>query len=472
MSVPPEPTRGPPVPLATDATHSTLLLVAVMAGTLFNLFHPHPGALALVGVAGLWFLLRERWRLPPSIKRVSLALGIITVVLLPFTPDPAQTLGKGVAIGGLMVSLISSVTLMARAALNSPKTDVVARYLLSSGIRSRYLLMSLACQLFGGLLGLAGVSMLMEMSSKGQVQVDEDRLAMVAAITRSLAAATLWSPMFSNLTILLAIYPGIQWTTALPLCLALAACSITLGATLDWWRLRRRDLPERIPLPRGPLLRALIPMVLAMAAFLTFMIFAAGVLGVAVVACIVLLIPLVVLGLHTLQSQGPGRFAQARAKLRADYLKLPSLAGEATLFMAAGCGGTVIASVIPQSWTSAFGSVLAVSPYLACLALMAIVIALAFLAVHPVLSVVLVGTALPPAMVGLPPIIHMATILVAWGLSSYATPFSMIALMANRYFGYPVTTVTVHLNRVFAPAYLALSTLILGSIALVQRGPT
>ena len=40
----------------------------------------------------------------------------------------------------------------------------------------------------------------------------------------------------------------------------------------------------------------------------------------------------------------------------------------------------------------------------------------------------------------------MATILVAWGLSSYATPFSMIALMANRYFGYPVTTVTVQIK--------------------------
>ncbi len=448
---------------------STLLLVAVMAGTLFNLFHPHPGAVALVGVAALTFLWRERWRIPPGIRRVTVVLGAVTVLLLPFASSPGQSLNKGVAIGGLMVSIIGSVTLMARAALNSPKTDVVARYLLSTGMRSRYVLLSLACQLFGGLLGLAGVSMLMEMASKGEVQAEEDRLAMVAAITRGLASATLWSPMFSNLTILLVMYPGLRWTLALPMCLALAGGSILLGTVMDLWRQRGRVLPPRQPLPRGPLLRALLPMMAAMAGFLALVISLAHALGVAVVASIVLLIPLAALLLHALQSQGPGRLKQGRAKLREDYLKLPALAGEVALFMAAGCGGTVIASVIPQAWTTAIGSVLAYSPFLACLALMAFIIGLAFLAVHPVLSVVLVGTAFPPAMVGLPPALHMAAILVAWGISSYATPFSMIALMANRYFGYPVATVTMKTNRVFAPVYVGLATLFLGTLALLAR---
>ncbi|RZL07837.1 MAG: hypothetical protein EOP40_14875, partial [Rubrivivax sp.] len=211
----------PPEPSAT----STLLLVAMMVGTLFNLFHPHPGAVALVGVAAAVFLVRERHRLPPSIRRVTLALGAITLLLLPFAASPGQSLSKGVAIGGLMASIISSVTLMARAALAAPQTGVVARHLLATGMRSRYLVVSLACQLFGGLMGLAGVSMLMDMASKGEVLVEDDRLSMLAAIMRSFAAATLWSPMFSNVTILLALYPGLTWSTVVPLCLAMAACS-------------------------------------------------------------------------------------------------------------------------------------------------------------------------------------------------------------------------------------------------------
>ncbi|MCW5653791.1 hypothetical protein [Hydrogenophaga sp.] len=463
---------GPDAPAAGRATRSAVLLVAVMLGTLVNLFHPHPGAVALVGVAALGFLVRERWRMPPSIRRVTTVLGILTVVLLPLANEPFQSLSRGVAIGGMMISVIASVTLMARAALNSPKTDVVARYLLGSGLRSRYLVLSLACQLFGGLMGMAGVSMLMDMAAKGEVPVDEDRQAMVAALMRSLAAATLWSPMFSNLTILLALYPGLKWTLALPLCLAMAGCAIVLGTLLDLWRQRGRVYPARAPLPRGPLLRALVPMVLAMAGFLALVITFTHTLHVPVVAGLILLIPLVVLGLHTLQSPAPRRLAQATERLREDYLKLPALAGEAALFMAAGCGGTVIASVIPANWISAIGGVLALSPFLACLALMGFILALAMMAVHPVLSVVLVGSAFPPEMVGLPPIIHMATIMVVWGLASYATPFSMMALMASRYFGYPITTVTLRLNRVFAPLYLTLTTLFLGSIALLQRGPT
>ncbi len=446
------------------------MLVAMMAGTLFNLFHPHPGAVALVGVAAAVFLLRERHRLPPSIRRVTLALGAITLLLLPLAAAPGQSLSKGVAIGGLMASIISSVTLMARAALAAPQTGVVARHLLATGLRSRYLVVSLACQLFGGLMGLAGVSMLMDMASKGEVQVEEDRLSMLAAIMRSFAAATLWSPMFSNVTILLALYPGLTWSTVVPLCLAMAACSIVLGSLLEMRRLRHRPLVPPLPMPRAPLFRALLPMLVAMGVFLAAVIALAHALKVAVVAGIVLLIPLAVLVLHALQAQGPARLQQARQRLREDYLKLPALAGEVALFMAAGCGGTVIASVIPVAWTSAIGSVLATSPFLACFALIAIVIGLAFLAVHPVLTVVLVGTALPPAMVGLPVTVHMSVILVAWGVASYATPFSMIALMAHRYSGHSVMAVTVALNRGFAVIYLGLAILFLGTIATVLRG--
>lgn len=461
---------GSPGTEAKRSARSALLLVAMMAGTLFNLFHPHPGAVALVGVAAAVFLLRERWRLPPSIRRVSLALGAITLLLLPFAASPGESLSRGVAIGGLMASIIASVTLMARAALAAPQTGVVASHLLATGMRSRYLLVSLACQLFGGLMGLAGVSMLMDMASKGEVLVEEDRLSMLAAIMRSFAAATMWSPMFSNVTILLALYPGLTWATVVPLCLALAGCSIVLGSLLDMRRLRHRRLASPRPLPRAALYRALVPMLVAMAVFLAAVIALAHALQVAVVAGIVLLIPLAVLVLHALQAEGPARLKQSRQRLREDYQKLPALAGEVALFMAAGCGGTVIASVIPAAWTSAIGTVLATSPFLACFALMAIIIGLAFLAVHPVLSVVLVGTALPPAMVGLPVTVHMAAILVSWGVASYATPFSMIALMAHRYSGYSVTAVTVNLNRGFAVIYLGLAILFLGTIATVVRG--
>ncbi len=446
-----------------------MLLLAMMIGTLFNLFHPHPGAVALVGVSAAAFLVRERARLAPGIRRITLALGAITLLLLPFAASPAQSLGKGIAIGGLMVSLISSVTLMARAALAAPQTGVVAHHLLATGMRSRYLLVSLACQLFGGLMGLAGVSMLMNMASRGEVLVEEDRLSMLAAIMRSFAAATMWSPMFSNVTILLALYPGLSWSTVVPLCLAMAASSILLGTLLEMRRLRHRTLASPLPMPRAPLYRALLPMLLAMAIFLAAVIALAHALQVAVVAGIVLLIPFAVLVLHALQAQGPTRLAQARQRLREDYQKLPALAGEVALFMAAGCGGTVIAGAIPQAWTSAIGAAFATSPYLACLALIAIVIGLAFLAVHPVLTVVLVATALPPAMLDLPVTVHMAAMLVAWGVASYATPFSMIALMVHRYSGYSVTAVTVNLNRGFALIYLGLAILCLGTIATVLR---
>src|SRR5690606_16407950 len=110
-------------------------------------------------------------------------------------------------------------------------------------MRSRYAWFSLASQLFGGLLGMAGVNLLLQMAARDERAPKEDRLAMFSAITRGFSAATLWSPMVSNLTILVALYPGLSWFSIAPLTFSLAVGAVLIGTGLDWWRLRGRGEP-------------------------------------------------------------------------------------------------------------------------------------------------------------------------------------------------------------------------------------
>jgi hypothetical protein len=307
------------------------------------------------------------------------------------------------------------------------------------------------------------------MASRGD-EADAERLPVFAAIMRSFSAATLWSPMFSNVSILLALYPGLSWFTLLPLCMALAASTVVVGLAMDFIRLRHHIDASDAPAGNGgaALLRAVLPMVAAMCGFLALVLLVAWLLHVAVAGAIVMLVPVAALGVNTLQApHGPGRFKHALVELKADYERLPLLAGEVALFMAAGCGGTVIASAIPPEWTHAVAQLVSHSATLACLALMSAVVLLSFMAVHPVLSVVLVATCFPPALVGLPVVPHLLAIMVGWSVSGTVSPFSMLSLMASRYSGASIYAVSVRANHLFALLCMGIAAVALG---IVSRG--
>jgi hypothetical protein len=450
---------------------SVACLPAIGALSLWNMFRPDVYALAAAGLLTLVLMLVERHRLTPSLRRMALVLGTLTVVLLFVSPTPAESLRRGVAIGTLMASLIGSVTLLARAALRSQALRVVTAHLLAQAAPRRYFSFSLACQLFGGMLGLAGVNLLMNMAAQDETALEDDRIAMFVAITRSFSAATLWSPMFSNTAVLVALYPGLTWFALLPLALLLAAATVGIGVGLDRWRLHGRLPAPAAPAPAEPLAPALRAMLVPMSAFLALVIALAGLLHVAVAAAIILLAPLAALSLNLVLAGPGGRWRRGLRKFGADVASLPAMSGEVTLFMVAGCGGTVIASAIPLAWTAAVGAVLSTHALLAVLALMLSVVALATVAVHPVLSAVLIASSFPPALLHLPPLPHLCAILVGWAVAGAFTPFSIVNLMASRYSGVPLATISTRANAVFALLSLALAACALGTLSSLTARP-
>ena len=223
------------------------------------------------------------------------------------------------------------------------------------------------------------------------------------------------------------------------------------------------------PAPAQPLLPTLVPMVAVMAGFLALVIAASVSVQVPIMGCIVVLAPAGAYGLHlALGSARRGWAERARiaaGRFRSDLVRLPIMAGEVMLFLAAGCGGTVIADAIPREWINLVGMVLVGHPYVACLALMMAVVTLASLAVHPVLSTVLIATSLPPAVLGLPGLSHLGSVLVGWCIAATVAPFSMSNIMASRFSGVPVLRLSLRANLLFASVTIFGSALVLGSLA-------
>lgn len=419
------------------------------------------------GAACALFIVLQGKHAALGIRRTSLALALVTAALLPAIDAPLHALERGIRIGGLIASLLVTVNMLSRAALGVPRVRRIMASLYQLPCGQRYLGLGLASQFFGGLLGLAGIAMMMEMAASEETSGTAQKISSFCAISRGYAALSLWSPMYSNMSIVLALYTGTEWIAVLPYALAVSALLIALGAVLE--RIQRtadgrsdeEGVAQQSP---AQLLRSSLPVILAMIGFVAFMVLTSHWLGVPIAAVIIASAPAAAWILNVRRAAGStGRMAEAGRALGRDFLKFQAMAGEVMLFLASGCAGTVMASAIPAAWIAVVAQFLGGSPFLGSLFVSTSIVLLSATAIHPMLGAVLVASSLTPQMLGLPVIAHLCAVLVGWGLAIIVTPFSVISIMASRMSGIPILAISLRANLLFVVLSLSLSALVLGS---------
>lgn len=430
------------------------------------LLRPAASSTVLATVLAIFMLLNVA-HVGPGVLRTSLSLGVISLLLLPRLEQPWQALEQGVRIGGLIASLLVSVNLLSRAAGRVPRVREVLQAIQQSPRRSRYWRLSLSSQFFGGLLGLAGIAMMMETAARHDRDDRREQLSSFCAIARGYSALSLWSPLYSNVSIVLGLYAGASWTGMLPMALGVTVLFIVLGTSMD--RVTRRGQPpaEEEPAYRvRDLWRSGAPLAIAILCFMALLIALSHGLHWPITAVIVAITPLgawlinACLGQHN----SKGLVTGARV-VWADMAGFRGMAGEVMMFLASGCAGTVIANAIPEAWTAQIGTWVAGAPVLACFALSALIVGLCAAAIHPMLCAVIVGTSLDPTTLGLPLPVHLTALLVGWGLAITITPFSVLSLMASRWSGLPVLTISLRANGGFVMLALLVSSALLGALA-------
>jgi len=456
------PTLTPPASAPALAVTAAIPVV-----TLVDLLQRPAGSSAvLAGVLSV-FLFLHGTHVSTGVRRTSMLLAAISLLLLPRLDQPWQAIEQGMRIGGLIASLLVSVSLLSRAAGRVHRVRDVLQALHRSPRRSRYFRLSLASQFFGGLLGLAGIAMMMETAARQKGDDAREQLSAFCAISRGYSALSLWSPLYSNMSIVLGLYAGASWTGVLPMALGVTALFIVLGTVMN--RLARgagdpvADDPQ---VPARELWRSGAPLVAAMLCFMALLVVLSHGLRWPITAVIIMVTPLGawLANAHIGQHGAKGLSTGARM-LWSDMAGFRGMASEVMMFLASGCAGTVIAGAIPGAWTGQVGAWVAGAPILACLALSALIVALCAAAIHPMLCAVIVGTSLDPATLGLPLPVHLTALLVGWGLAITITPFSVLSLMASRWSGVPVLTISLRANSLFVALALLVSSVLLGALA-------
>jgi len=439
--------------------------VLMVVFTVLDMVWPSHAGVWAIALSSAVFVLGARSPMSAGLRRTVWALVLGTLFLLPWTTQPWVTLEKGIRIGGLISAILLSVSLLSRAAQRVQVLREVVRRLLDVPARQRSVTVPVASQVFAGFLGFAGVAMLMEAASRLPDPSPEANRECFQGISRGYAAANLWSPMYSNISILLALSPGLTWAAIFPYALLLALVSLVLGYAMERFARRHDAADAGVPVPWRAVAGVAWPVMLGMLVFLLCALGLSGLAHVPIAALIVILSPIAALLLTVYL--GPQRlgWGESAAQLVNEFRDFRLLAGEVRMLMASGCAGTVIAAAIPAAWTLPLAHALAPFPVLACLFLATAVVLISCTSVHPMLSGIVVTSAFPAVAMGLPPTAHVLAVLAGLGLAVVTTPFSVLSLTASRFSGLPLLTVSMKANLGFAAISLVLVGLILGGSA-------
>ena len=391
--------------------------------------------------------------IPARLRNTAFVLFGLTILLLPVARAPLEAIQRGVFISGQLLALIASVLLLAHCARSSRHIQRVGAALRGQPLSRRYLSFSITGQLFSGMLGMAGAHIMLVMAAPAQEKADPTRVESVVGVTRAFSVAGFWSPVFGNMVILLALYPTLDWIDIFPVGVVLAQMGVVVGYLLHRREARRASsgTPGDAEGRHGvaDLLVDGLPLLIAMLAFMGVILTASHLIGIVVPATIILLGPLFALLIHLALAAPGRRLVQALSNLRDSVLQYPRLASEALLFMAAGCAGSIMADAFPPSWAQAIGAVLGGHPFPAIAFLMISIMAASLAGIHAVLSAVFLASTITPQVLGLPPLTHMAAILVGWGLAAVVAPFSVLSLTAARYAGTSIYDISFGRNWLF-----------------------
>lgn len=288
--------------------------------------------------------------------------------------------------------------------------------------------------LFGAVINFSAVAIFADrLAARARLSTDQ-----ALGLSQSFVIGALWSPFYGAMAVALTVAPGASLLrlmgTGIPL--TLAAILLTWLTLSSGRHGHARDF-EGYPLH----LEALwVPAVLAVGVLIVHELKPAW----SVLAVITALAPLVTVA--TLLARQGNRASASLARL--STTRLPEMANEVALFLAAGVLSAGMAGVIGaldlgvpfHRFGGAEASIV-----------LAVVVLVAWLGLHPVILVSVIGPWLAPLAPD--PTLLAMTCLMAWGAGLPGCPMSGTVIAMNARYGVPMADLLRH-NRIFALSML------------------
>jgi len=451
-----------------------LLMIAAAITALASeyLAMPAIGAAGVVLVIAFVFL---QWKPLPAMGK-AFAIGALLLVGVTFlSDDPAALIVTGFERGVFMIAFLIFLGSIRAAADGSNIVRRCGEYLLSQKPSARYTAFWTGGTMFGAIISVGVLNLFGSMVSAANTLASaggDERVRKVRArrstmaLMRGFTSSLLWSPMSISLAVVLKSLPGLRWAWVLAIGAGLAVLELVIG-----WLIDRVTNPR--PATGIPVFQSseswtvfLFPTVLIAVIFFMGLglessyeiTLATGVMTSAPVVTLVWLAAQAYLRQRVSMSghmvERLGRFARE---------VVPGYRMEITILSTAGFAGAVIAHFLKPEMIASVLAWSGAPAYLVPALVMGLIILGGLLGLNAIITVMILGGALPdPAAFGVSPVILATAYLAAWGLTVGSSPVAMSTLIIGNLNQRTGATVGLTWNGAYTTAAFLVLSLILG----------
>jgi len=424
--------------------------------------YPLPGVERVIPVLIILFLMLEFTTAPRTQQVVAVLLCSAGLAIGMIMGSGMEVMVDGLRRSQLFLVLFAAVAWLQIPAGQSPSLNAARETVEAQPPGRRFLVLAGAAHGLGAVLNLAGISLLSSMIGKQESPAIKKRLTRGLMI--GFSSGSCWSPFFVGTAVILSILPSVRWLEVAPFGMAAGILIIAGGWIFD--RTFVDPGPRSAPAPPVPLP---LPARWRLAGvLLTLFVIVIGMVEIAGLSIPIVLglvaPPYALIWVLSFSERRPS--AAAAALVTRVVGGLAGLRSEALLFVGANMFGAGVASVVTPDMVGNALSSLAWPPQVMIACLIAGIIWIGALGLHPVVPVVLIGQVLPPEVLGVAPEIMGLAMLTTWGLSTTVSPYSATVLYMSRITGASVWTIAWRWN---SPLVLILNGMVvLGVLAVMS----
>lgn len=286
----------------------------------------------------------------------------------------------------------------------------------------------------------------------------------LASLMQGMMASGFWSPVWTSILVI-SHYLDISWLQIVPYGLFFAFLSLCL--TIAWLYLEMRRHPDSYQVPQPDPTATVNWKYIYTIIILAFSFILAIIsLDLLTTWKIVTIIPVVAWTLPLLIALFQRKTGKYLAGMRNYYHKgLSSVRNEVVLFTSAGFLGKSleaagIGSLLPHilpPWLNSY-------PLVSILLIMAVMVLLSLVGLHPIISGTALASAINPLTLGLPVFIFALTLLCGWAICILVSPFSGNNLVLSGIASRPPWSISLGINGCYGMATLVLMALVINGI--------
>ena len=330
----------------------------------------------------------------------------------------------------------------------------------------RFLVLSVAAQVLGAVLNLAGISLLVGVVRDAPSEALRRRFT--RALTQGFTSASCWTPFFVAMSVGLSIFPGLKWSDVAPLGITLAVLLAVVSWAMD--RLfhahgqAEAGVDGIVEPPRGSGFHwrmGVVPVTLFI-----LVVSAVEGLGWPIPVALAIVAPIYAMVWMGILTSRRAPLPEVTVGLARRVVGgLPGLRGEAMMFLGANLMGAGIAAVLPPEAVAQVLAVLAIPQDGLILLVLFAILAFAALGVHPLVPLLIIGEVVPASSLGISEGVFCAGLVAMWGVGAVISPFSGTTLFMRR-----VAKLSAwRLAWLWNGPYGIATTLIIGGVMIMTR---